>query len=172
MRPKPISLLVLTIGLSLVITGSCYAEIYKTTDKKGKVSFSDKPQPQADVVKIRPPNTMDAAPTDKDVVAPQPEEGSEPTIYSDVSISHPKDGAIIANGLIPFSVSASVSPALQEGHSLRLSIDGKTHSSGTGNFTISSINRGKHSLQVTVVDSNENILLRSAIIHVFAYRPS
>ena len=162
------SLLVLTIILTLISYAvGGYAEVYKTVDKSGKVEFSDRPTPSADKIEIREPNT--ASPVDvrdKRDTATQSTES-----YTLVSITSPKNDTIIANGLVPFSVSTQVVPPLRRGHQLQLSINGAVHSTSQGSFNIASIARGQHSLQVAVIDKDNNVLKQSEPVKLFAYRP-
>ena len=89
-----------------------------------------------------------------------------------VRISSPAHDSVIANGLVGFKVTTNISPALNREHQLRLTIDGEVHSSGRGSFNVSSINRGPHTLQVTLIDDKGTALAESAVVTVFAYRPS
>ncbi len=145
------------------------SDVYKTVDEKGKVTFTDKPTPDAETVDIKETNLA----TPVQVPARERQEG-EPSQddYKSLTITSHSNDDIIPNGLNPFNVSTQVNPSLQQGHKLRLYIDGQKYSEGTAsNFRVTSIARGSHTLQVTIVDQEGNSLKQSEAVTIFAYRP-
>lgn len=161
---------VLTIAATLILCSiTTTAEVYKSIDADGKVTFTDQPDASAEAVKINTPNTLPTVATPDRTTSPSDSENLSG--YASVAISSPADNSIIANGLLPFTVAATTKPALQEGHKLQLKIDGKVHSTSSGSFAISGIHRGEHQFQVVIIDENDQVLKRSATVKVFAYRP-
>ncbi|MFA7554339.1 MAG: DUF4124 domain-containing protein [Spongiibacteraceae bacterium] len=163
------SLLVLTLLISPVLSAKAdVTEVYKTVDKQGKVSFSDTPQPNADKVEIQSPNAAEAlkasAPNEK---TPAPSTAA----YDTLKINSPANDAIIANGLIAFTVSTQVNPKLAPEHKLQLNIDGALHSISKSNFQIDGISRGPHQLQIEVIDDRGNTVQQSSAVKIFVYRP-
>jgi len=168
---KKTGLLVLTIATGLLIqSGSSYSQIYKSVDENGKITFSDQAEPGADTVNVKEPNTSQAIEVPAVVVA-LPEELAANT-YKSLRITHPGNDSVIANGLMAFTVSTSISPTLNDKHQLQLIVDGQNHSTSRDSFTINSIDRGEHVLQVAVIDANGNVLKTSPEVAIFAYRPS
>jgi hypothetical protein len=155
----------LTILVILIMSPlSATAQIYKSVDADGKVTFTDQPDgnTKSEAVEISTPNTLPA------VAAPatprtKPVSGNN---YSSVAITSPTNNSIIANGLLPFTVTANTQPSLQEGHTLQLKINGEIHSTSTG-----SMPRGEHQFQVLVIDEDKQVLKQSAPVKVFVYRP-
>ncbi len=168
---KNTGLLALTLSLSLMIPAtSSIAEVYKTVNEDGSVIFSDQSNPKAKTVEIQSTNTVKAVKA-SNVRAPQPTKVA--TKAYKITINSPDNDTVIANGLVPFTVSTSVSPSLKEGHQLQLSIDGNVHSKGqTKNIVVESILRGEHQLRVSVIDADGKVISQSAAVKVFAHRPS
>lgn len=157
-------LIVLSASLSSQQT---LAEVYKRVDENGKVIFSDQPADDAEAVEIKDVNTAQPVKARSSLVEDDNEEAAE---YS-VSITSPKDEQLFPNRLSPFTVSTKVSPALQEGHRLRLKIDGKTHSISVGSFTVSKLDLGEHTLVVEIIDASDTVITRSSAISIFARNP-
>lgn len=175
----PLALLILCIGINPLFAdedGDAEAgpakPVFKTVDEKGKVSFSDTPQEQSTKVELRDINT--AKPVKASARPPTtPVKESALTSYTDLSITSPKPDALIPNGLVAFTVVAKISPELQAGHKLQLSIDGQVHSSSaTSSITVDSIHRGQHTLQLSIVDDKGKTLKKSKSINISALRPS
>ncbi|ARN73580.1 DUF4124 domain-containing protein [Oceanicoccus sagamiensis] len=164
-------LLALTFSLCLLFIGlNTSAQVYKSVDKDGNVSYSDQPAPDAKPVEIQETNSAKSVEVPI-AVEPLPT-ALAPNSYDMLRINSPANDGIIANGLVPFTVTTSVKPQLKKGHKLQLSIDGVAQDTGQGNFTVNSISRGEHRLQVAIIDANGTILKQSANVKVFAYRPS
>ncbi|MCB1678231.1 MAG: DUF4124 domain-containing protein [Halioglobus sp.] len=152
--------------------------LYKTTDRDGNVIFSDTPAPDGVVsekITVREPNT---APPPPSMPAPSPEPKSaaaEATAYS-VAIIFPTDETTIPNGPGNFSVSAEVTPPLQDSDALQLYIDGIPwgEPQSVPSWSLTNIFRGEHSLKVAVIDTDndDRHLAASAPIRVYVHRPS
>ncbi len=168
---KNAGLLALTIMISLSFMGlTASAQVYKTVDQDGKVTFSDKKAPEAEAVELQEPNT--AKPVEVPIAVEPLPEALSPNSYDILSITSPANDSVIANGLVPFTVTTKVKPKLKSGHQLQLTIDGVAQGLSQGNFTVESISRGEHTLKISIVDANGNMLKQSAAVKVFAYRPS
>ena len=167
------SLLLFASLLILALASSqSFSEIYKSKDEKGNVVFSDQPSPEADVVEVREPNTTAPVKVPEQPASPT-EEDAETFKGYQLSISSPIDGTLIPNGLLGFNVTARITPALKEGHKIRLLINGKEYSRGTGSqFEVASIPRGKHQLQLIAIDEKGRKMGLSAPISINALRPS
>lgn len=147
-----------------------FSQVYKSVDKDGNTSFSDQANPDAKQIEVQPANSAKSVKASNTATS-QPREAAAKAY--NVRISSPKNDTVIANGLVAFTVNVTLSPALQDGHQLQLSIDGAAHSkSRQKSFTIETLNRGEHRLQVAVIDSKGNIISQSVSIKVFAHRPS
>lgn len=136
----------LSACLLLGATTASAQPVYETKGANGP-SFSDKPQPGARAIELKPLNVIDSAtltggnPADKSVAPPakrkaasektvneKPAGDKESTVaYRSFSIVFPEnDGSIVANTAV-FEVRVAVDPALRlgEGHAFAVSINGR-----------------------------------------------
>lgn len=138
-----IATLPLAFVLLLGATSAPAQTVYETRGPNGPV-FSDKPQPGAKAVQLRPLNVIDNAiltGAEKDAAPPaQRKAGSDKTggeksagdkeaavAYRSFAIIFPEnDGSILANTAV-FEVRVALDPALRlgEGHAIAVSINGK-----------------------------------------------
>lgn len=160
----------LSLLLSLLIATGASAEVYKHVDEKGKVTFSDQPSPEATPVEIKELNTLKPLPAKAPKPAsPRPEQAPD---YK-ITITSPADNSVVANGLVGLTVTSSLSPALKSGYQLQLSVDGKPHSkNASGQFQLATVQRGRHSLQVSLLDEAGEVLAKSAAVSITVYRPN
>ena len=118
---KKNSTLVLTLMLSFAVSVG-YAQVYKSVDERGSVSFSDQQTPDSVSVEIRQPNASDSMEAQEGYEGLQAKTAQAPQkikpYYKSLIISTPKDNTIIPNALVPFTVSAKLNPALKQGHLL------------------------------------------------------
>lgn len=153
----------------LLATGSAIAEIYKSIDSNGNITYSDIPSGKE-------LNTLDlphinATPEVKEqqvfTSAPKP----EPVSYS-VNITSPSQGQEVLPGQRNLSVSASVSPYLPSKYSLQLFLDGKPYGKpqAQGQFMIPNITRGERKLFVALRDKSGRQISRSNNITVYVFR--
>lgn len=165
-------LLILALLLLPVAGG---AQIYKTTDDQGNVSYSDTPPAGApsERVDLPPVNT---APPPPDLPQPPPEPApEEPAVPDyDLTITSPANETTIPMGPGNFSVSASVRPALAQDRLLQLYVDGKPWGDPQpgNNWALANVFRGAHDLTVAVVDSEGEQLASSEPVRVYVLRPS
>ena len=128
-------------------------------DDDGKVTFTDNP----------PHNT----PTKEKVTLPvtniQPALDSVPTVkkaeeeiegYQEIAILTPAQDTTIPPGQEVLVVEVGLTPRLKAGHLIQLLFNGQAYGPPTtvSSFTISSLIRGEHSLQVQVIDSEGNVI--------------
>jgi len=109
------------ITLALLATVS-YAQIYKQVDEDGNVTFTDQPPADGQPVELGTTNTA-PPPVNAYPRRAAPSEKAAKSTYT-ATITSPANETIIPNGPGNFSVSATVSPALQGDHRLQLLIDG------------------------------------------------
>lgn len=171
--------------------------VYMKKEADGSVSFSDTPSDGAKPIKIEQPNIIENNKTKEpsqeapeNLVPPvgTPKSGEKPQqatppgpelqkkeTYTSVEITSPKNQETIWN---PATVSVSVEvkygdnkSGLQKGDVLVLLLDGrKVGDGGTSmSFTLNrdQIPRGEHTLQATVVNDSNTVLMTSGTITVF-----
>tara|TARA_R110001592_G_scaffold363393_1_gene687204 strand:- start:43487 stop:44020 length:534 start_codon:yes stop_codon:yes gene_type:complete len=166
--------LLLATLLLLPLLGT--AQIYKSTDDQGNVSYSDTPPTSgpSEQVKLQETNSTPApdmvAPAASSTDSADEEEGAQ---YS-VSIASPANETTIPMGPGNFSISASVEPALSQGALLQLYVDGSPSGSpqSSNNWTLTNVFRGAHDLKVAVVSNRNDPVAESETVRVYVLRPS
>ncbi len=129
-------------------------DVYKWTNEEGVVIYSDTYQEGAQRVRV----------SDERVPASRVDE--EANAYSRFEIVQPaNDATIRSDGSV--AISLSLSPALAEGHEVKIVVDGSELEGGMKGtqFTLKGLARGSHSLQTRVVDAEGNVLITSNSIN-------
>jgi hypothetical protein len=159
------------ITLALLATVS-YAQIYKQVDEDGNVTFTDQPPADGQPVELGTTNTA-PPPVNAYPRRAAPSEKAAKSTYT-ATITSPANETIIPNGPGNFSVSATVSPALQGDHRLQLLIDGTPvqEPQKGGSWSLTNVFRGEHSLVVSVIDETGAQVTASEPVIVFVFRPS
>ena len=152
-------LLAVVVTLAAITCGQhVQAEIYKTVDKNGKVTFTDQVAPNAEQVKVREPNSSEPV----KVRPPQ----SKPTAGQQgaykVTILSPQDRQQFPKLREPISVTTSVAPKLPQGFRLRLMVDGNSQGVGTDTFKVNPLGPGDHTLMVEVIGPDDKAVANSA----------
>ncbi len=166
-------LLILLLCTLLGATAS--AQVYRVVDENGNVTFTDRPPEDAEPVDLGPTNTT-PPPTTGLYPTPPPrvtDEGDGASGY-EIAITSPADQTIIPRGPGNFSVSASVSPALESGHMLQLLLDGQPRQEpqAGSSWALTNVFRGEHKVTVAVIDGDGKQLATSEPVTVYVFRPS
>ncbi|CAN5670453.1 DUF4124 domain-containing protein [soil metagenome] len=161
-----VSMRLLILCCLLVITGMAHAAVYKWTDAEGNVQFSDKPHPGAEEIKELKPQTYEAAPV-KESESPKEAPQEKFAGYKKVEILAPANDETIWDNIGSISVKVGLAPDLQValGHKVVLSVDGNPSEGAAATaFTLPNMDRGTHSIQVTVVDDSGAKLSTSSTV--------
>jgi len=159
-----------------------FANIYQWQDEQGNVHFSNEPQPGAVVADIPAPQTYKPRPRKQFTIEPYHKTidvkevidtiDSHPHIYTAVSIVQPQNEGTIWNTAGNLEVKVEAKPALKKGDKIIVYIDGKE----TGEpqkeveFVIPGIERGTHTLQVTIEDAKGRVLIRSNTVTFYIHQ--
>ena len=157
------------MSLALSVTAlKTNAQIYKSVDENGVVTFSDTPPPpsankQTTIVK---PNATNSIPAIEVPVAAATSETITALTPRTIPISSPKDNATIPMGAGIFDVTAELTSPLAEGEQLALYLDGTlVDTPQTSNeWTLSYVLRGSHTLQVRRLPSSGETANESEVI--------
>jgi hypothetical protein len=150
--------------LMLAVGAAQAQKIYKYTLPNGDVVYSDKPPPadQAEEVTLEPLQTFSAPP------APPLEDSSagkdepKPVGYEDFKVTNPTNDATIRDNGGNVRVSLSLTPGLQSGHNIELMMDGQSIGSGKStSLTLTEVDRGTHTVQASIKDSDGKEVARS-----------
>lgn len=166
--------LALILILTLAAT-SAEAEIYKWILPNGSVEYSDRPPVEgAERVDLRPlvtytpPATSSAPSVQKETESTEEDEG-----YRQFTIASPADEAAIRNNTGEVSISFAITPALVQGHSIEIFVDGRKFASSTAAAaTLGSVDRGSHRVHAVIVDESGAELARTDTITIHLKRAS
>ena len=145
-------------------------DVYKWTNEEGVVIYSDTYQDGAERVRV-PGGKSSSSPASSEM-ADQSQGGGEGSAtgeagYTSLEIVQPENDATIRNNEGTIAVGLVVAPALAEGHSIKIVVDGaelEGEMRGT-QFSLNNLNRGTHSLVTRIVDADGNVLISSNSIN-------
>ncbi|MEH6589232.1 MAG: DUF4124 domain-containing protein [Halioglobus sp.] len=166
----------ITLAFLLCLPGLLSAQIYKTTDSQGNVTFTDRPpatSQASEQVDIQQTNTSAPPPT---IIRPEPSQPAPApaaTQYQ-LAIVSPANETTIAMGPGNFSISASVDPLPDNGDSLQLLIDGTPWDepqTGT-TWAVTNVFRGAHDITISALSESGDVITTSGPVRVYVLRPS
>ncbi len=152
-------LLTLLLALPLALN----AQIYRHVDADGNVSYSDRPQADAEEVELRAPSVYEAprrpAP---ETSAPRGDDEESGPLYEELAIASPSHEGTVRDNEGNVNVRVAISPELRERHELELLLDGEPVARGQGlSFSLENVHRGEHQLRVRVRDSRGEVVAES-----------
>lgn len=160
---KKLSVLFFVVASTIAITGR--ADIFKTIDQHGNVTYSDKPSNQAEQINLPPtPLIHVTTPNPKSTPPTEANENQQlgASSYQQLDINEPSDNKSIHNNTGDVAVSVSLQPSLSSGHTISISVDGKEFYKGTASSTtLNNIDRGTHALQAAILDHKGQVLIKS-----------
>lgn len=155
--------------LCFVVSSALGAQTgYRLVHPDGTVEYSDVPIPGGDAIKLREAPTIKMAPplpspATKD--SAQGRAGSSLRADGTISITSPRAGQTLWFDEAGVTVSVTLSPPLQSGQQISISLDGRPVASGSGTaINIGQVYRGSHTVSASVVDSSGKTLLSSPAI--------
>jgi hypothetical protein len=163
MRILPLSLLLLCASLGAE-TG------YRYVHPDGTVEFSDQPIPGGEEIKLREAPTIHLAPPPSSQTPTTSSKGGSPTGESKsssgnstITISSPQPEQTLWYDEAGVNVSVTITPELQSGEKVVITLDGSVVASGSGSsFNIGEVYRGSHSLSASIVSSSGALLSSSS----------
>ncbi|PHS32423.1 MAG: hypothetical protein COA95_03830 [Methylophaga sp.] len=148
------------------------AEIYRWQDESGRIIYSDQFHVDAEIIKITEPASYKPLAIDNlpDVPADEDMQGYE------ISILSPQENeAIWANdGNLPINIDLQPKLNSKNGDRLIVSLDAMTvgEPQSSMNFTIPIIERGEHTISVSLINKAGVTLATSQTIHFQLHRAS
>lgn len=149
--------------------------VYRSTDKAGAPSFSDTPSPGASAVELAAPNVVSTP-----AIAPQPPAAQAQPLahYRTLRITQPAQQGMVHTNTGAFDVVAQLQPPLRPGDRVRVSLDGnvlstafrstRLHLSETDWDRAATSDNGEHTLQMAIVDAQDNLLIESEPVRFYA----
>jgi hypothetical protein len=177
------------LAIILLVSITCGAAIYMQHDANGNVSYSDMPSPNALRVDLPPPTTTQfstpqAPPVNSNAVTNKAsvEKGKKGGAdagnadadthqpYTVFFISSPTDQQTFQNQR-DLPVEISITPALQKGDSIQLSVDGAKLGGPreTTHFQLNQMPRGSHQVTATLLDENQGEIRQASPISFFVH---
>lgn len=168
---------VLLFTLMWICSVAAAATVYKWVDDNGVVHYSDQPHENAEKVPLKAPQTytapkLPATPAQPEKTGSAPQKPAQ--LYQSCAISEPTPDQMYMN---TDTVTAGVTtqPAVRPGDTAVVTLDGQrvpgVPASG-GQFTISPVDRGTHSIQVTIQDPNGAAICSSPAVTFHVHQPS
>ena len=159
-----------------VVSLTASAQIYKSVDENGVVTFSDVPPAASsgETSTVAKPNVTNAMPG-LSPTAPIPEAATNvKSAARSVSIASPLNNATIPMGAGIFDVTAELGTPLADGELLALYLDDELVDVPQTSevWTLTYVIRGPHTLQVRRLSSAGETISQSERITVFVLRPS
>jgi hypothetical protein len=160
--------------MSIVCTVAVSATVYKWVDETGVVHYSDQPHENAEKVQLKAPQTYAAPPRTLTPERPKDAPAKPAFKYQSCAISEPSDDQVFMN---TSTVTAGVTaqPAVRPGDTAVVTLDGQrvpgVPASG-GQFTISPVDRGTHSIQMVIQDSTGATVCTSPAVTFHVHQPS
>ena len=146
--------------------------VYRWTDAGGVVHFSDQPEPGAEKVPIGPAKPYGTPKVKPQKTAPEaPKKAQLAHLgYTVVAVSSPAAEQTFFDEPIP--VALSLSPELQEGHTLTWFLNGTPIEQTTGSFVIKVLDRGAYSIYATITDTGTQETTSSSPVSFYVRQPS
>jgi hypothetical protein len=161
--------------MSLACTVALAATVYKWVDENGVVHFSDQPHENAEKLQLKAPQTYSAPKMPAGPSQPSRQSASKPaSIYQNCAISEPANDQVFTN-TSEVTAGVTVQPAVRPSDTAVVTLDGQRVPgvpANGGQFTISPVDRGTHSIQLTVQDSSGATLCTSPAVTFHVTQPS
>jgi hypothetical protein len=161
--------------MSLACTAAISATVYKWVDDNGVIHYSDQPHENAQKVELKAPQTYSAPKTSSPPAQFSRSSGPKPApVYQSCSVSAPTNDQVFTN-TSEVTAGVSVQPAVRAGDSVLVTLDGQpvpgVPASG-GQFAISPVDRGTHTIQMVVRDPSGATLCSSPSVTFHVHQAS
>lgn len=157
---KTIVFLIVCFSLPLMVQ----AEIYKTIDAQGNVSFSDKATKNSEAVELKPIITYSPQPSTRRTQFKRKKKNIIDA-YQVLNLISPSDQQTIRSQLGEVTIAFNSVPALrmEERHYYQILVNGVVFikSLTQTRFMLRGIERGEHRIQVRVLDYEGKVLVQS-----------
>ena len=143
----------------LIANGAWAGDAYKWVDSSGRVQYSDKPVGDAQAIRLETPRQ--AKPVSDESATEEPEQpANEGGGYDNFQIVTPEPNQTFRTDAGEVAVSLLLEPGLQDGHRIRVTVDGiKLKDPAGTQITIRSLSRGSHQISATVEDAEGKALV-------------
>jgi Domain of unknown function (DUF4124) len=161
--------------MCLTCTIASAASVYKWVDENGVTHYSDQPHENAQKVELKAPQTFSAPKTTSTPSRPtSPPKGPTDKAYTSCGMSEPTNDQVFLN-TDTVSASTSVQPTMRPGDVIVVTMDGAPVPgvpANGGQFTISPVDRGEHTIQMVVKDPSGATMCSSTSVMFHVRQPS
>jgi Domain of unknown function (DUF4124) len=167
----------ISIACLLAGTPALAGTVYKWVDENGVVHYSDQPHANAQKIQLQEAQTYKSTPANNSTTGtqtPPPSSSTTQTGYRGCAVVEPQDDQSFAN-LDSLNVVVQTDPGLHPGDQIFVTYDGQPlngNSATGGHFTISPVDRGTHTLQAVVRDSDGTVVCQAPSISFNVHQPS
>lgn len=148
--------LLLLLSLLFTVVPSSAQTVYKVVAADGTVTYTDKPVPGSEPVRLTKLNTAEPLASPSRLTTAQTTQATNYTII----INNPAKEATIRNNLGEVTISANIQPVASGSYQLHMD-GGIVATSSSGVFRLSDIERGAHLIKISFVDNKGKILASS-----------
>jgi hypothetical protein len=160
--------------LSIISTVALSATVYKWVDQDGVVHYSDQPHENAQKVELKAPQTYSAQKGPNLPASAGKTATKSAAVYQVCAIASPSDEQVFMN-TTTITAGVNVQPAVRPGDQAVVTMDGQRVPGVPpfgGQFTISPVDRGTHSLRLVVQDVQGNAVCQSSSVTFHVHQPS
>ena len=168
----------MSLGCALLLAAPVWAAtVYKWVDENGVVHYSDQPHNDAQKIHVQAAQTYksaDSAGVPTGPSAPPAAANAPSAAYQGCAIAQPVDDQTFTN-VDSLTVVVRTDPALRPGDKIFLLLDGLALNNGaaTGTpFVLSPVDRGTHTLQAVVRNSNGELQCQTPGVSFNVHQPS
>ena len=166
---------VFVTGLFVLLSGPALAEVYRTVDAQGNVTFSDEPSEGAEAITVKPVTTV-TLPKPENVMESdklREEVKREGSVYQSLSFVYPQNNQAFHSGSGDIRFEVQSTPRLRPDHKYEVTLDGQPiGQSASGTLTVNNVFRGTHEAGLHIVDENGVQVKTGPSITFTVHRPS
>lgn len=137
--------------------------VYKDVAPDGSITYTDRPTPDAEKIKI--PKGTEYTPPPIPVFTPTPKPKAPSKFeYDSFALVAPKNEESIWDNTGNITATVAFEPFLQSGHSIEFLLDGTSVTKGTdSSYQFMNLPRGAHQITAQIVDSADEVLATSSV---------
>jgi hypothetical protein len=160
--------------LLVLLAGIVQADVYKSVNDKGEVTYSDQPMPKAERMKLPELPTYSAPPLPR--LSSTPESKPVASLYQSMKILEPENDATIRDNQGVVRVRIALVPPLmtKQGHNIQFYRNGEPYGpvSNTSITIFSNQDRGSYTLSASVLDAKGDTVMTSDPVTFYLHRES
>lgn len=158
------------MALALFFSGQSTAQVYKTINPDGSVTYTDQALDDAQAINVAPVQQY-SSPVNKtkqttSIKEEEAPDNGAPTLYTDFSIISPKHDTAIRANTGAVTVTLSITPALNvsQGDKVSLSLNGQPVGAPSAqiSFPLNNLNRGSHTLSASLQNATGETIKTTA----------